>query len=81
MHTYFLFDILVIFELLGDFLIVSFFPFSLLFTLVMSMAPKPKSTMSQNPFHFGASSSSDPTPSHIRFCDKDAQKDFSKNFS
>ena len=45
------------------------------------MAPKCKSTSSRNPFRFGASSSSNPTPSHIRFCDKDAQKDFSENFS
>ena len=67
----------------GTFLIVSFFPLSLslLFTLVVSMAPKRKSTPSQNPFRSGASSSSDPTPSHIRFCNEDARKDFSENFS
>ena len=45
---------------------------SFLFTLVVSMAPKHKSTPSQNPLHFEASSSSDPTPSHIWFCDEDA---------
>ena len=67
-------------ELFGAFLIVSFFPLSLLFTLVVSMTPKRKSTLSQNPLRSGASSSSDPTP-HIRFRDEDAQKDFSKNFS
>ena len=60
-----------IFKLLGTFL----------FTLVVSMAPKRKSTSSHNPLRSGASSSSDPTPSSIRFCDEDARKDFSENFS
>ena len=45
------------------------------------MAPKRKSTPSQNPLSSGASTSSDPTPSHIRFRDEDAQKAFLKNFS
>ena len=81
-HAYvLLFNILAIFELLRAFLIVSFFSLSLLFTLVMSMAPKRKSTPSQNPLRSGASSSSDPTPSHIRLYDEDAWKDFSENFS
>ena len=52
-----------------------------LFTLVMSMAPKRKSTLARNPFHSGVSSSSDPTPSNIRFRDEDACKAFSENFS
>ena len=65
----------------GDFLIVSFFPLSILFTLVVSMAPKRKSTLSQNPLCSRASSSSDPTPSYIRFHDEDARKDFLENFS
>ena len=52
-----------------------------LFTLVVSMAPKHKSTSARNPLHSGASSSSDPTPSNIRFCDEDARKAFSENFS
>ena len=52
-----------------------------LFTLVMFMAPKRKSAPSRNPLRFGASSSSDPTPSHIQFYDEDARKDFSENFS
>ena len=52
----------------------------LLLMLVVSMAPKRKSTPSQNPLHSGASSSSDPTPSHLRFRDEDARKDFSENF-
>ena len=49
--------------------------------LVMSMAPKRKSTPAWNPFRSGASSSSDPSPSTIRFCDDDAIKAFSENFS
>ena len=49
--------------------------------LVMSMAPKCKSTLGRNPLHSGASSSSDPMPSNIRFCDEDARKAFSENFS
>ena len=54
---------------------------SFLFTLVVSMAPKCKSTLSRNPLHSGASSSSDPTPSHIQFRDEDARKAFSEKFS
>ena len=45
------------------------------------MAPKHKYTLSQNPFHSGASSSFDSTPSHIQFRDEDAGKAFSENFS
>ena len=44
------------------------------------MAPKHKSTPSQNPLRSGASSSSDPIPSFIQFHDKNAWKDFSENF-
>ena len=47
---------------------------------VCIMAPKCKSTLSRNPLHFGASSF-DPSPSHLRFHDEKARKDFSKNFS
>ena len=36
---------------------------------------------SQNPLRTGASTSSDPTPSHIWFRDEDARKDFLENFS
>ena len=46
-----------------------------------SMAPKRKSSPSQNSFHSGASSSSDTTPSHVWFCDDKACNDFSENFS
>ena len=65
----------------GTFLIVSLSLPLILFTLVVSMALKLKSTPSRNPLRFGASSSSDPTAFHIRFRDEDAQKDFSENFS
>ena len=55
-----------------------------LFLLVScSIAPKRKSTPSQNPLHFGASfsSPSDSTPSHVQFYDDNARKDFSENIS
>ena len=45
------------------------------------MAPKGKSTPSRNPLRFGTSSFSDPTPSHLWFCDDDAHMAFSENFS
>ena len=63
----------------GTFLIVSFFLF-LFLVLVCSMAPKCKSTLSQSPLHSKESSSSDPTPSSIRFHDDEARKDFLENF-
>ena len=81
MHTYFLFIILVIFECFGAFLIVFLSLPLLLFTLVVSMAFKRKSTPSYNPLRSRASSFSDPTPLHLRFRDENARKDFSKNFS
>ena len=65
----------------GAFLIVFLSLPLFLFTLVVFMAPKCKSTPSQNPLRSRASSSSDPTPSHIRFRDKDSWNDFSENFS
>ena len=54
---------------------------SLFLSVSCSMAPKRNSTLSQNPFHSEVSSSSDTTPSLVRFHDNKAQKDFSKNFS
>ena len=80
-HMYSFFNIRAIFEICWDFSDCLSLSLSFLFTLVMSMAPKRKSTPSQNSLHSGASSSSDPTLSHIRFCDEDARKDFSENFS
>ena len=56
-------------------------PLSLVYVSA-SMAPKRKYAPSQNLLRSRAStSSSDPTPSSIKFHDKDAQKDFSENFS
>ena len=40
------------------------------------MAPKRKSTPSRNPLCFEASTSSDPTPSHVRFRDDKADRTF-----
>ena len=54
---------------------------SLFLSVSCFMASKQKSTPSQNPFRFGESSSSDTTPSHIRFRDDKARKDFLENFS
>ena len=82
MHTYLIFNIFDIIDIAWDFSDCSFLFLPLnLFTLVVSMAPKRKSTLAQNLFHSGASSSTDPSPSNIRFCDDDAFKTFSKNFS
>ena len=47
----------------------------------MFMKPKRKSTPARNPLRFDASSSSDPSPSNVRFRDNDAFKAFSENFS
>ena len=49
--------------------------------LVVSMAPKHKSTPSRNPLRSGASSSTNPSPSTVQFGDDDTFKAFSKNFS
>ena len=65
----------------GTFLIVSFSFHLLLVTLVVSMAPKHKSTLDRNPLHFGASSSSNHAPFSLRFCNNDTCKAFSKDFS
>ena len=45
------------------------------------MAPKRKSTSARNPFHSGASSSSNSAPLSLRFRDDDAHKAFLENFS
>ena len=45
-----------------------------------SMAPNRKSALSRNPLHSEAFSS-DSTPSHVKFHDDKAHKDFSENFS
>ena len=81
MPTYSLFNILVIFDLLGTFLIVFLSLPLFLFTLVVSMTPKRKSTQARNPLHSNASSSSDSAPLSLRFHDDDVHKAFSENFS
>ena len=81
MHTYSLFNIVVLFELLGTFLIVFLSLPLFMFTTVVSMAPKRKSTPARNPLRSDASSFSDHAPLSLRFRDDDAHKAFSKNFS
>ena len=81
MHTYPLFNILVLFELLGTFLIVFLSLPLFLFTIVVSMAPKRKSTPAQNSLHFDAFSSFDSASLSLQFRDDDAHKAFSENFS
>ena len=69
-------------ELFWDFSDCFFFSLSLLLvTLVVSMAPKRKSTPARNPFHFNASSSSDHAPLSLSFRNDDAHKAFTENFS
>ena len=83
MHMYLFSHILTILNCFGTFLIVSFSLPLFLFTLVVSMAPKRKSTLARNPLRSGASSFSDSTPLSLslRFYDDDAHKAFSENFS
>ena len=82
MHTYFLFNIFDIIDAAwGSFLIVFLSLPLVLFTLVVSMAPKCKSILTWNLLRSGASSSSNPSPFNVRFRDDDAFKAFSENFS
>ena len=82
MHTYLIVNIFDIIDIAWDFSDCSSFFLPLnLFTLVVSMAPKRKSTLAWNPLRSGASLSADPFPSNVRFCDDDAFKAFSENFS
>ena len=82
MHTYLTFNIFLYIWTVWSYSDCLFLPpFSLVYVSAL-MAPKCKSALSQNPLRSRAyTSSSNPTPSSIRFCDEDAQKDFSKNFS
>ena len=57
------------------------FPSLFLFTLVVSMAPKCKSTLAWNPLHSSVYSSSDHAPLSLCFCNDDAYKAFAKKFS
>ena len=81
-HTYLIFNIFDIIDVAWDFSDCSplFLPL-ILFMLVVSMASKRKSTPARNPLRSGASSSSDPSPSHVQFHDDDAFKAFSEKFS
>ena len=82
MHLYVFSHFLTIVNCFGAFLIVSFFPVSIfLVTLVVSMAPKRKSTLTWNPLHSSASTSSDHAPLSLRFRNDDAHKAFTENFS
>ena len=82
MHTYLSFNIFDIIDITWNFSDCSslFLPL-FLFTLVVFMAPKRKFTPARNPLRSGASSSTDPSPSNVRFRDDDAFKAFSENFS
>ena len=82
MHTYLIVNIFNIFNVAWDFSDCSslFLPL-ILFTLVVFMASKRKSTPVRNPLRSGASSFSDPSPSNVWFRDDDAFKAFSENFS
>ena len=81
MHMYFFSHILTIVNCFGTSLIVSFSLPLLLVMLVVSMAPKRKSTLAWNPLCFGASSSFDHAPFSFWFRNDDAYKAFSENFS
>ena len=82
MHLYVFSHILTIVNCVGAFY-DSFFlsPLYLLVTLVVSMAPKHKSTSTRNPLHYGASTSSDHAPLTPHFRNDDAHKVFTENFS
>ena len=79
-HVLYILYILIYWLWLVLFCVSLSFPLSLVYVSCV-MAPKHKSTPSQNPLHSRASTSSDPTPSHIQFRDGKARHDFSKNFS
>ena len=81
MHLYFFSHILFIVNYFGTFLIVFFSLPLLLVTLVVFMALKRKSIPARNPLHSSASTSSDHAPFSLRFCNDDAHKAFTKNFS
>ena len=57
-----------------------FLPLSLVYVSCV-MTPKLKNTPSWDPLRSEASTSSDPTPSHVWFCDEKSKSDFFENFS
>ena len=73
MHTYSISIYLLYLNCFRTFLIVFFSLPLLLLTLVVSMAPKHKSTPVQNPLRFEVSSSSDSAPISLRFRDDDGR--------
>ena len=83
MHTYLTFSIFLYIDCDWCFSLSLSLSLSLyiLLSISCSMAPKWKSTTSRDPFRFGASSPSNPTPLHVRFHDDKAWQDFWKNFS
>ena len=81
MHMYFFSHILTIVNYFGTFLIVTFSLPLFLFMLIVSMAPKCKSTPARNPFHSVASSSSNYAPLSLWFRVDNAHKAFLENFS
>ena len=81
MHTYSISIYLISLNCFGAFLIVFFSLPLFLLTLVVSMAPKRKSTPAQNPLCSGASSSFDFAPISLQFHDNDAHKAFLEKFS
>ena len=80
MYTYLQFFIFWYIDCVGAFLRVFLSPFLLLLVSCI-MAPKQKYTPSRNPLRSEASTSFDPTPSHVWFHDEKAKSDFFKNFS
>ena len=78
MHTYLQFSIFLYIDVVGAFMLVSLSPF-LFLSVSCFMATIWKSTLSHNPFHFGASSSFD-TTSHVRFRDDKARRTFRRTF-
>ena len=79
-HTNFVYIILIL-----NCLVLFCLPLSLSLSFSLSlvscsMAPKRIFTPFRNPLYFGVSSS-DSTPSHVRFYDKKARTNFSENFS
>ena len=78
LHTYSLLHIFDIFDDAWDFFDCSSLLLPLnLFTLVVSMALKRKSTPAQNPLCSGASSSTNSSPSNVQVRHDDAFKAFS----
>ena len=82
MHTYLTFSISLHIDCVWCFSMCFSLPLSLSLVYVSwVMAPKRRSTPSQNHFCSRASTSSDPTPSHVQFHDNKARQDFLENFS